>query len=130
MVVDEGIMLKVCKKIHKNAFGDIRLMLAIVKDIFERKLMKIKKQARQLLESQDVVEGDLDVPFKDIKINILESVSVVDEKYSDVQGNIISTLSLPNQTCLLAMYFCLQDKKNLVIFVSLVSYYRTHSYQS
>lgn len=130
MVVDEGIMLKVCKKIHKNAFGDIRLMLAIVKDIFERKLMKIKKQARQLLESQDVVEGDLDVPFKDIKINILESVSVVDEKYSDVQGNIISTLSLPNQTCLLAMYFCLQDKKNFVIFVSLVSYYRTHSYQS
>ena len=120
MVVDEGIMLKVCKKIHKNAFGDIRLMLAIVKDIFERKLMKIKKQARQLSESQDVVEGDLDVPVKDVKINILESVSVVDEKYSDVQGNIISTLSLPNQTCLLAMYFCLQDKKNFVIFVSLV----------
>lgn len=123
-------MLKVCKKIHKNAFGDIRLMLAIVKDIFERKLMKIKKQARQLSESQDVVEGDLDVPVKDVKINILESVSVVDEKYSDVQGNIISTLSLPNQTCLLAMYFCLQDKKNFVIFVSLASNYRTHSYQS
>lgn len=106
-------MLKVCKKIHKNAFGDIRLMLAVVKDIFERKLLKLKKQAALAAASSEV-EGDVDLPLRDVKIGMLESISVVDEKYSDVQGNIVSTLSLPNQTCLLAMYFCLQDKKSFI----------------
>jgi hypothetical protein len=121
MVADDGVMLKICKKIHKNAFGDIRLMLAIVKDIFDRKLQKLRREAKRIAASHESSDDQAIIPIGDLKVTVMEGFNVIEEKYSDVQGNIISTLSLPIQTCLLAIYFCLQSQISYVPYVIPVS---------
>lgn len=116
-VAEDGVMLKICKKIHKNAFGDIRLMLAIVKDIFSRKLKKIEDEAKRLAREKGGSEDQAIIPFTELKVTIMEGFNIVEEKYSDVQGSIMSTLSLPIQTCILAIYFSLQGGSSYVLYV-------------
>lgn len=117
MIAEESVMLKICKKIHKNAFGDIRLMLAIVKDIFEKKLQKIKKEAKRVAAIQGGSEDQAIIPLGDLKISVMEGFNVIEEKYSDVQGSLIPTLSLPIQTCILAIYLSLQGGTSYISMV-------------
>jgi hypothetical protein len=110
-------MVKVCRKIQKNAFGDIRVMLSIVKDIFERKLSTLKADCakRKSLHSSDKIgDEDYEVGPAETRITLMEAMGVVDEKYGDVQREIVKSLSLPLQTCLLALYFGMEEKNHVV----------------
>ena len=124
MICDEEGLKKVCLKIQKNAFGDIRTMLAISKEIFERKLQKIRKEAhlqKQKLEGMNknsVCGGDLLLDPQSIRVSIFEGLSVVDEKYADVQKDVLKTLSLAIQTCLLGVYFSMVENDSHITYVS------------
>jgi hypothetical protein len=117
MIAEESVMLKICKKIYKNAFGDIRHMLAIVKDILEKKLLKLRHEAKRISTVQGGSTDQALIQLSDLKVTVMEGFSVIEEKYSDVQGSIISTLSLPIQTCILAVYLCLQGSMNYIPYV-------------
>ena len=110
VILEDQVLQKVCKKLHKYAFGDIRMMLAVVKDIFERKLTRLKKE-------QDKNQMEERKAPQDFKISLIEAMAVIDEKYGDVQRDIIKTLSLPVQCCLLGLYFSIEDNQSLVPFV-------------
>ena len=114
-LLDEEGMVKVCRRIHKNAFGDIRMMLAIFKDIIDRKLQSVRRG----LEKR--IDKDPELAIAECKISLMEAMAVVDQKYGDVQRSIVTTLSLPLQTCLLALYFSMGEKSQAVPFFNLSS---------
>ena len=139
-VCDEGAMQKVCIKIDKNACGDIRIMLALVKDIFERKMNKIKKDygfegfAPAGKNKHNPTSGEKapqsEVNLLETRVSLIEAIALVDEKCGDVQRDILKTLSLNMHLCLVALYFALDGITNTVTYVSPYLTSRKHSHRS
>lgn len=127
-VCDESAMQKVCIKIDKNACGDIRIMLALVKDIFERKLNKIKKEygfeqeySSSRAKHNPSIEGkspQSELNLLESRVSLIEAIALVDEKCGDVQKEILKNLSLNMHLCLVATYFALDGITNVISYVS------------
>ena len=110
-VIDDGTILRVCKKLAKYALGDTRVILSMVKDILERKLTTIRKDLKKVEPGEDRL-----TPAQ-YRVSLIEAMVVIDEKYGDMQKAIINTLSLPVQSVLLALYFAIEGNALVVPYV-------------
>ena len=97
-IIEDKVLRIICKKIYRNASGDIRAMLSVGKEIFE-------KQLKNILEEHE--KGTLEPDLKRHQITLVSAIKTLNQKYEDRTIEVIKSFSLSIQIALFALYYCL-----------------------